>query len=89
MYPLINRHSNAEMPVPNRGCGCLCLVPGFFKPVTMGVLYVYFKTIKILRRIIIQALYKFKRQLKKRFIRRHMSIPRAFECYYFKTILNW
>jgi hypothetical protein len=26
----------------------------------------------------------------KRFdIRHHMSIPRAFECYYFKTILNW
>jgi hypothetical protein len=22
-------------------------------------------------------------------IRRHMSIPRAFECYYFKIILNW
>jgi hypothetical protein len=26
----------------------------------------------------------------KRFnIRRHMSIPRAFECYYFKIILHW
>ncbi len=26
----------------------------------------------------------------KRFnIRRHMSIPKAFECYYFKIIINW
>jgi hypothetical protein len=28
--------------------------------------------------------------VKKRFnIRRHMFIPRSFECYYFKIILNW
>jgi hypothetical protein len=28
--------------------------------------------------------------VKKRFnIRRHMLAPRAFECYYFKIILNW
>ncbi len=38
----------------------------------------------------LQTRYKLKRQLKKRFnIRRHMSTPRAFECYYFKIILNW
>jgi hypothetical protein len=31
-----------------------------------------------------------KETVKKRFnIRRHMSTPRTFECYYFKTILNW
>jgi hypothetical protein len=31
-----------------------------------------------------------KETVEKRFnIRRHMSIPRAFECYYFKIILNW
>jgi hypothetical protein len=31
-----------------------------------------------------------KETVKKRFnIRRHMSTPRAFECYYFKIILNW
>ncbi len=23
------------------------------------------------------------------YIRRHMSTPRAFECYYFKIIVNW
>jgi hypothetical protein len=38
----------------------------------------------------LQARQKLKRQLKKRFnIRHHMSTPRAFECYYFKMILNW
>ncbi len=31
-----------------------------------------------------------KETVKKRFnIRHHMSTPRAFECYYFKIILNW
>jgi hypothetical protein len=31
-----------------------------------------------------------KETVKKIFIiRRHMSTPRAFECYYFKIILNW
>jgi hypothetical protein len=31
-----------------------------------------------------------KETVKKRFNnRRHMSTPRAFECYYFKIILNW
>jgi hypothetical protein len=31
-----------------------------------------------------------KETVKKRFnIRRYMSTPRAFECYYFKIILNW
>jgi hypothetical protein len=31
-----------------------------------------------------------KETVKKRFnIRRRMSIPRAFECYYFNIILNW
>ncbi len=31
-----------------------------------------------------------KEKVKKRFnIRRHMSAPRAFECYYFKIIINW
>jgi hypothetical protein len=33
---------------------------------------------------------KIKETVKKRFnIRRHMSTPRAFECYYFKIIRNW
>jgi hypothetical protein len=32
---------------------------------------------------------KIKETIKKRFnIRHHMSTPRAFECYYFKIILN-
>ncbi len=30
-----------------------------------------------------------KETVKKIFIRRHMSTPGAFECYYFKIILNW
>ncbi len=31
-----------------------------------------------------------KETVQKRFnVRRHMSTPRAFECYYFKIILNW
>jgi hypothetical protein len=30
-----------------------------------------------------------KGQSKKIYARRHMSIPKAFELYYFKVILNW
>ncbi len=37
----------------------------------------------------VNAHYKLKRQLKRFNIRHHMSMPRAFECYYFKVILNW
>jgi hypothetical protein len=35
--------------------------------------------------------YKIKERVKKKKfnIRRYMPIPRAFECYYFKIILNW
>jgi hypothetical protein len=32
---------------------------------------------------------KLKSELKKLNLRHHMSIPRAFQLYYFKVILNW